>query len=125
VRCEGREDKRGICEPLDKIARDPCSKGKTSNSVDSIDFFVPKRRKTSLASLATTLEKELVRKESFVTGNIDPSFFSDEYSFQDPDVKIKGIESYARGVNKIFSQDSSRMEVVAVRVNETVADTLK
>lgn len=29
----------------------------------------------------------------FVNGNVDPSFFDDSFSFQDPDVKIKGIKS--------------------------------
>jgi hypothetical protein len=39
-------------------------------------------------------------------------------------VKIKGIEEYAKGVNKIFSQKNSRAEIVAVRNNETIPNTL-
>jgi hypothetical protein len=97
----------------------------SKGTLDSIDWGAPKRKKArSLKDLAVALEKALGEREWFVTGNVDPTFFSDDFAFQDPDVKIKGIESYARGVNKIFNQQSSRAEVIAARVNGSVPDTI-
>lgn len=96
-----------------------------SSFLDTIKWDEKKRKKQrTLKDLAAVLEKELSKREWFVTGNVDPTFFSDTFSFQDPDVKIKGIENYARGVNKIFSQKDSRAEIIAARVNNTIANTI-
>jgi len=57
-----------------------------------------------IETLAKVLDYELFNKEWFVTGNVNPIYFSDDFEFQDPDVKLSGIESYARGVNKLFDQ---------------------
>ena len=92
--------------------------------VDTIDWNVPKIKYSNLDELANLLDKALTKREWFVTGNVDPSFFSDDFAFQDPDVKIKGIKEYAKGVNKIFSQSTSRAEVITVLVNNTIPDTL-
>ncbi len=73
-----------------------------------------KRRKTSLIALAKDLERALTLREWFVTGDVDKSFFSDDFRFQDPDVKIQGIEEYRLGVRRLFSQKDSRAEVVDV-----------
>jgi len=90
---------------------------KDSKSVcDEINWDAPKRRKTSLEKLAKDLEEELSKREWFVTGNVNPSFFDASFSFQDPDVKLKGIENYARGVNKLFDEKTTRGEIVACRV---------
>lgn len=86
---------------------------------DSINWKAPKRKKTSMDRLAKDLEVALNKKEWFVTGNVDPSFFDSGFAFQDPDVKLKGIENYARGVNKLFEQQGpgkTRAEIIAVRV---------
>ena len=97
----------------------------SSFTLDTIKWDAKKRQKQrSLKLLAALLEKELTQREWFVTGNVDPTFFSDSFAFQDPDVKIKGIENYARGVNKIFSQKDSRAEIIAARVNEVEANTI-
>ena len=94
------------------------------SALDAIDWGAPKRKKSrSLKDLGASLEQALSDREWFVTGNVDPTFFSDAFAFQDPDVKVTGIESYARGVNKIFSQQS-RAEVIAVRVNGSVPNTI-
>ncbi len=93
--------------------------------LDTIKWDENKRKKArSLKDLAASLEKELSQREWFVTGNVDPTFFSDNFAFQDPDVKIKGIENYARGVNKIFSQTDSRAEIIAARVNDSAPNTI-
>ena len=84
------------------------------NLLDNINWNETKRKKTSISTLSKDLEKELYKREWFVTGikfnyyhhhyyynyhkgNVVPSFFDDQFSFQDPDVKLKGIENYARG----------------------------
>lgn len=92
--------------------------------LNSIQWNKPKRRKSSLLSLSSALEKALKSTEWFVTGLVDPSFFSGDFRFQDPDVKLKGIENYARGVNKIFSQQDSRAEIVSVVPSLTTSNSL-
>ena len=77
-----------------------------------------------IETLAKVLDYELFNKEWFVTGNVNPIYFSDDFEFQDPDVKLSGIESYARGVNKLFDQETSRAEIISVVVNEDVEDTI-
>lgn len=57
-----------------------------------IDFAAPKIGKKNLATLASMLDSELYEKEWFVTGRVNPSFFADDFEFQDPDVKLSGIE---------------------------------
>jgi Uncharacterized conserved protein (DUF2358) len=111
-------------DPLTKVLGTFINKENLDDNISKIDWKMSKRKKTSLQSLAKTLETELTKKEWFVNGNVDPSFFSDDFTFQDPDVKIKGIEEYARGVNKIFSQKNSRAEIVAVRENKEALNTL-
>jgi hypothetical protein len=111
-------------DPVTKFLGAFISKEKSKDKLSLIDWNKPKRKKVSLVSLAKTLEVELTKKEWFINGDVDPSFFSDDFTFQDPDVKIIGIEQYARGVNKIFSQKNARAEIIAVRKNEEAEDTL-
>lgn len=62
------------------------------NPLDSIDFGVPKLSKLPIDVLASKLDRELYEKEWFVTGNVNPAYFADDFEFQDPDVKLSGIE---------------------------------
>lgn len=90
--------------------------------VDSIDFDTPKIvPSTSLETLAEALDYELTQKQWFVTGFVNPAYFSNEFEFQDPDVKLKGIEAYSRGVNKLFDQDISKAEIISTVVNTTAS----
>lgn len=87
-----------------------------------IDFSAPKiSASTSLETLAEALDYELIEKEWFVTGNVNPSYFSESFEFQDPDVQLKGIEEYARGVRKLFDQETSRAEIISTVVNSTTS----
>ena len=101
----------------------PTSSSSSSNSNSPIGKQ-SKRAKTSLASLALDLGKALKNAEWFVTGNVDNRFFSDDFRFQDPDVKVTGIQEYARGVRKLFDQTCTRGEIVSVRVNDTLPNTI-
>jgi len=83
-----------------------------------INFSAPKlSKKLDLSVLAAVLDAELYEREWFVTGNVNPIYFSEDFVFQDPDVRLEGIEAYARGVNKLFNQEVSRAEIIATAVN--------
>ena len=97
------------------------------NTVDplaDIDFNAPKSPKLSLQDLASVLDYELYNKEWFVTGRVNPIYFDEKFTFQDPDVKLTGIEEYARGVLKLFDQSTSRAEIISTVVNTTVPNTI-
>ncbi len=90
-----------------------------------IDFDSPKQSpKLSLDDLAAVLDAELYEKEWFVTGKINPVYFDDQFRFQDPDVKLSGVEEYARGVFKLFDQSISRAQIISSVVNTTVPNTI-
>lgn len=78
--------------------------------------------KLPLSRLAKVLEESLIEREWFVTGLADPQFFSEDFQFEDPDVKVSGLEEYCKGVQKIFNQKISRAEVICVAVNETLVN---
>ena len=92
--------------------------------LSDIDFDRPKIPKLGLEVLAAALDAELCEREWFVTGRVDPAFFDDDFRFQDPDVKLTGIEEYARGVVKIFDQSTSRAQIMSCVVNSTVPNTI-
>jgi len=96
----------------------------TEDPFKDIDFNAPKSSKLSLQELAEVLDYELYNKEWFVTGNVNPIYFDDKFQFQDPDVKLTGIEEYARGVYKLFDQSSSRAEIISTVVNSTIPNTI-
>jgi len=88
--------------------------------LSSIDFDVPKFDRKALnvdlETFASVLDYELSRREWFVTGNVCPEYFDSKFKFEDPDVKLDGIENYARGVNKLFDQQTSRAEIMSTEV---------
>jgi len=97
----------------------------TIDPLADIDFNAPKQSpKLSLETLAAVLDYELYEKEWFVTGKINPIYFDDTFQFQDPDVKLTGVEEYARGVIKIFDQSTSRAQIISCVVNSTIPNTI-
>ena len=75
----------------------------------------PIKSENNLLQLIKVLGAEIKQKEWFVTGYVNPIFFSNNFKFEDPDVKVSGIKSYAQGVNKIFKQDSNtRAEIINI-----------
>lgn len=88
--------------------------------ISSINFDAPKiAPATTLETLASALDYELTQKQWFVTGQVNPSYFSEDFEFQDPDVKLKGIEEYSKGVYKLFNQEISKAEIISTVVNPT------
>lgn len=102
----------------------PSAKSSVPTIADSIDWQMKKRPRTSFERLASDLQKSLTEREWFVTGNVDPKFFDSDFKFQDPDVKVNGIEQYARGVNKLFDQKSTRGQIISCVVNSAIPDTI-
>jgi hypothetical protein len=103
-----------------KVLSNFMQKGSMSDTdpLSEIDFDAPKiSPTTSLETLAAALDYELIEKEWFVTGRVNPSYFSEAFEFQDPDVQLKGIEEYARGVFRLFDQETSRAEIISTLVN--------
>ena len=78
--------------PKDKYHGNIANGAETSDPLAEIDFNAPKIQKKSLEELAAILDYELYEKEWFVTGLVNPIYFADDFEFQDPDVKIDGIE---------------------------------
>ena len=84
--------------------------------ISRIDWDAPKIGKVPLETLAQALDAELYASEWFVTGRVNPRYFSDQFRFQDPDVKVTGIRAYAQGVRKIFNQPTCRAEIISTTV---------
>jgi len=97
---------------------------KKNDPLADIDFDAPKVRKLDLETLAAVLDYELYESEWFVTGKVNPGYFSDDFRFEDPDVKLEGIEKYARGVNTLFDQGTSRAEIISTVVSATTPNTI-
>lgn len=98
---------------------------KAEDPLSRINFSAPKlQKKYDLDVLAQVLDAELYEKEWFVTGNVNPIYFSNDFVFQDPDVRLEGIEAYAVGVNKLFDQETSRAEIISTEVNSNTPNTI-
>ena len=91
---------------------------------EKIDWKVPKRKSVALKDMCRLIDSVLRERQCFVTGLCDASLYSDSFAFQDPDVKVKGIESYSRGVNKLFDQKTSKMDVISVKVSTISENTI-
>jgi len=98
-------------------------KDDTPTLLDSINFDAPKFQKVKLELLAQILDAELYDKEWFVTGNVNPIYFSTDFEFQDPDVKLSGIDEYAKGVAKLFDE-TSRAEIISTVVNPDLGENI-
>ena len=90
--------------------------GKSLNSTWN-NWKANNRSNRSMEQLISVLDQALREREWFVTGNVMTEFFADEFEFQDPNVQLSGIENYAKGVRKLFNQDTSRAEVISVELN--------
>lgn len=116
---------------LSKFMQKGTSSTATVDPLSEIDFDMPKittlpknNDKQLLSTLASILDYELSNTEWFVTGLVNPAYFSPEFTFIDPDVKLSGIEEYARGVRTIFDQQTSRAQIVSCVVNTTLSNTI-
>ena len=83
-----------------------------SSPLDAIAWNMPKRRGLNTEQMADAINDGLRTNEWFVTGRGLPQYFSDAFTFSDPDVSLDGIEPYCRQVRRLFDQETSRCEVV-------------
>jgi len=120
----GYEKKNAAVDILSNFMETKESGDDQNDPLGFIDFNQPKFQKVDLEILAQILDYELTEKEWFVTGNVNPIYFSDNFEFQDPDVKLSGIENYARGVNKLFNQATSNAQIKSVVVNDEIENTI-
>ena len=109
---------------LGKFVKKESSKNKAINTPKDVDWNAKKSKGLSISKMANRLDTGLRKDGWFVTGNVDASLFSDNFTFQDPDVKLKGIQSYSEGVRKIFNQEVSKAEIVSTVVNSTIPNTI-
>jgi hypothetical protein len=116
------EYRNAVTKVLSNFMQKESMEANADDLLAEIDFKAPKiPATTSLETLAAALDCELIEKQWFVTGNVNPSYFSDEFEFQDPDVQLKGIEEYARGVNKLFDQSISEAQIISTVVNDSAS----
>lgn len=80
-------------------------------ALEGVDFGVAKRR-LSPEEMAKAVDAGLRDREWFVTGRVLPELFSDGFEFKDPDVSLKGIDAYAKGVARLFDR-TARCEVIS------------
>jgi hypothetical protein len=90
-----------------------------AGEIDDDDAFwsQSKLKNVPIDVLAQALDAELCRSQWFVTGRVNPIYFSDSFRFQDPDVKVNGIRDYARGVQKIFDPSTARADILSTQIN--------
>ncbi len=69
-------------------------------------------------------DRELDEMKWPVTENVNPTYFSPDLQFQNPDVKLSGIDEYARAVNKLFDQNTSRAEIISTTVTSPTTITV-
>jgi hypothetical protein len=84
------EYRNGVTQLLSNFMQK--EKKEQADPLADIDFNAPKVAKMSLERLASALDRELYEKEWFVTGRVNPVYFDNGFQFQDPDVKLTGIE---------------------------------
>lgn len=97
---------------------------KNKFDLNEIDWNKKKYRFNNLNNFIKELKSSLIKREWFVTGNVDPSYFSTDFIFEDPDVKVKGIKDYAYGVNKIFNQNISKAEIINIDITSKTSFTI-
>ena len=65
----------------------------STDPLANINFQSPKlQTNINIETLAKILDAELIDKEWFVTGKVNPVYFDEGFQFQDPDVKLTGVE---------------------------------
>lgn len=98
--------------------------GRDDSAFLGIDWDAAKDPSESAAVLIDKLGPLLTAREWFVTGLSEPSLFSDDFLFKDPDVTVVGIKKYSEGVRKLFDQETARAEVVSIRCSDTRSNAI-
>ena len=86
------------------------------DALGHIDFQAPKLTGLTLQQMRDLVEEGLSKTSWFVTGEVDPRLFAEDFTFKDDSVATSGIKSYAMGVRKLFDQATAKAELIAVEV---------
>jgi len=121
---EGKPNQLEYVNPFTKLLSNLLPSKEIELPVVPVNWLVSKYNRRPLSKMIVDLELALKEKEWFVTGNVDPRFFEDSFSFEDPDVKVTGLKEYCLGVQKIFDQKISRAEIIRVNVDKMVPNTI-
>lgn len=94
------------------LPSEPTSTVDTDDPLNAIAWNAPKRSGLNTEQMADAINDGLREREWFVTGRGLPQYFSQAFSFSDPDVSLDGYEPYCRQVRRLFDQATARCEVV-------------
>eukprot|EP00929_Paragymnodinium_shiwhaense_P075826 TRINITY_DN38823_c0_g1_i5.p1 TRINITY_DN38823_c0_g1~~TRINITY_DN38823_c0_g1_i5.p1 ORF type:complete len:238 (-),score=22.61 TRINITY_DN38823_c0_g1_i5:240-899(-) len=72
------------------------------------------KQKKSLEETRAALEAALRKDIWFISGNVRKEFFAENFRFQDPDVKVNGIDEYGKAVHSLFDQEKTTGEILEV-----------
>jgi hypothetical protein len=114
VEIESKSPLIGLFQNL--LPGEPSPSSEPSGPLDAIDWHAPKRTGLNTEQMADAINDGLREREWFVTGRGLPQYFSDAFTFSDPDVALDGFEPYCRAVRRLFDQGASRCEVVCCSV---------
>lgn len=99
-----------------KLLTSPQTAAESTDALASINWAAPKATGLTTDEMARRIDAGLRRECWFVTGRSTPELFADSFSFSDPQVALKGIEEYSRGVRSFYKQGSARGEIVCTAV---------
>jgi len=94
----------------------------SKDALASVNWAAPKVTGLSTEEMAKRLDAGLRSECWFVTGRSLPELFSESFTFSDPQVSLKGIEEYSRGVRSFYKQGTAVGEIVCTAA--TAPDTI-
>lgn len=86
------------------------------NALKNINWNIPKKTDLNMEQMSDAINDGLIENEWFVTGKGRPEYFSNNFTFSDPQVSVVGYKSYCQGVRKLFDQETARCEVICCSV---------
>eukprot|EP00548_Thalassiothrix_antarctica_P005002 CAMPEP_0194133126 /NCGR_PEP_ID=MMETSP0152-20130528/3422_1 /TAXON_ID=1049557 /ORGANISM="Thalassiothrix antarctica, Strain L6-D1" /LENGTH=283 /DNA_ID=CAMNT_0038828377 /DNA_START=97 /DNA_END=948 /DNA_ORIENTATION=+ len=109
----GDEEYKGVTTKISsKLLTSAETTAESEDALASINWKAPKVTGLSTEEMAKRIDTGLRRECWFVTGRSAPELFADSFAFSDPQVSLKGIEEYSRGVRSFYKQGSALGEIV-------------
>ncbi|KAL7573680.1 hypothetical protein ACA910_007724 [Epithemia clementina (nom. ined.)] len=81
-------------------------------------------RRMPLAKLAQLLDEDLSETQWFVTGNVIPQYFCEDFLHGDSRIRLSTLDEYASAIRSMFDQEVSKAEVVRVEVDPDQFNTI-
>ena len=88
--------------------------------------FKPTReiRRMPLSKLAQWLDDDLSETQWFVTGDVRPEYFCEDFLHGNPKTKLSTLEEYVSMVQSVFDQEASKAEIVSTDVDPSQFNTI-